>query len=158
MGTGAEVSIDIDAEFADLDDFYPGSKRKRRDLISGPAPTREDGAWDAKPIVKAYNGRETEFFLPGALAAALGKTSVTIRLWERRSYIPKAPFRLPGYVRAGKEVPGKRVYTRELVEIAVEEFAKRDLLGAARVEWKKHRDLTIALYERWSASLEEPAN
>mgnify|MGYP006278590429 CR=1 FL=1 len=57
-------------------------------------------------------------------------------------------------MKAGKEVPGKRAYTRELIEIAVEEFAKRDLLGTARVEWKHHHDLTIALYERWNANLE----
>lgn len=153
------MTVDIDDVFADLDDFYPGSKRKRRE--HDPAVSVrwiEEDAWDAKPIVKSYNGVETEFFYPGALAKALGKTSVTIRLWERNSHIPKAPFRLPGYVRAGKEVPGKRVYTRELVEIAVEEFDKRGLLGADRVEWKKHRDLTIALYERWSAAIEEPVD
>ena len=46
---------------------------------------------------------------------------------------------------------GKRVFTRELIEAAVEEFAKRGLLGTARVEWKNHRDLTIALVERWAA-------
>lgn len=159
MGVGAQVTVNIDDVFAELDEFYPGSKHKRRDVDPAALSHRIDSDdWDAKPIVKTYNGVETEFFYPGALAKALGKTSVTIRLWERHSYIPKAPFRLPGYVRAGKEVPGKRVYTRELIEIAVDEFGKRDLLGVARVEWKKHRDLTIALYERWSSVTQEPAN
>lgn len=155
MGAGAQVSVDIDEVFADLDQFYPGSKRKRRE---GPdTSTVSDTAWDIKPIIKMYEGVETEFYMPGALAKALGKTTVTIRLWERRSYIPKAPFRLPGYERAGKTVPGKRVYTRELIEIAIDEFARRGLLGAARVEWKDHHDLTVALYERWNASLDNPA-
>lgn len=153
------MTVDIDNVFADLEQYYPGSRRKRRDLSETvQSRTVDNDAWDAKPIVKSYNGVETEFFYPGALAKALGKKSVTIRLWERNSNIPKAPFRLPGYIRAGKEVPGKRVYTRELIEIAIDEFDKRGLIGAERVEWKKHHDLTIALYERWSAAIEEPVN
>lgn len=152
MGVDAEVSIDIDAAFADLDVYYPGSKRKRREALVTEAPA--DVEWDSRPVVKTYKGKTTEFFMTQALAKALGKSTVTIRLWERNAYIPKAPFRLPGYERAGKKVPGKRVYTRELIEIAVEEFAKRGLLGSARVEWKHHDDLTIALVERWNASLE----
>jgi len=148
--------VDIEETFQGLDQFYPGSKRKRRDNNEKSVPTANT-SWDAKPIVKAHGGVETQFFLPGALANALGKTSVTIRLWERQSYIPKAPFRLPGYVRAGKEMPGKRVYTRALIEITVEEFTKRNLLGAQRIEWSRHHDLTVVLYERWSTSLQENA-
>lgn len=140
----------IDDFIADLDDFYPGSKQKRR-AAPEKTPTKNE-SWDAHPIKKMMNGEETEFFLPGALAHALGKATVTIRLWERRGHIPQAPYRLPGYTDAkGVKHPGKRVYTRELVEITIEEFAKRDLLGAARVEWKYHTDLTIALVERWAA-------
>jgi hypothetical protein len=138
----------IDAIFAD--DFYPGSKRKRREVPES-QKNRKDESWDANPIKKVRNGVETEFFLPGALAKALGKATVTIRLWERRGHIPVAPFRLPGYTDAkGVKHPGKRVYTRRLIDITVEEFAARDLLGAARVEWKFHEDLTIALLERWT--------
>lgn len=143
----------LDAFIAELDENYPGSKQKRR-----PAPERtpkKNESWDAHPIKKMMNGVETDFFLPGALAHALGKATVTIRLWERRGHIPVAPYRLPGYVDAkGVNRPGKRVYTRELVEITIEEFANRDLLGAARVEWKYHTDLTIALVERWAQAKE----
>jgi hypothetical protein len=147
------TAYDIDAEFAALDANYPGSKRKRREAT----PVAEESAWDAKPIVKKLGGVDTEFFLLGALANALGKSPVTIRLWERKTYIPKSPYRLPATTKAGKTVPGKRVFTRELIDIAVQEFAKRGLLGAARVEWNQHADLTIALYERWSA-ITETAN
>lgn len=142
---------EVDTFFQDLDKYYPGSKKQRR-----PEPERrpeKDISWDASPILKLHNGEMTEFFLPGALAKALGKATVTIRLWERRGHIPRAPYRLPGYTDAkGAKHPGKRVYTRRLVEIAIEEFAARDLLGVARVEWKTHEDLTIALLERWNAT------
>lgn len=149
MGAETEVTADIDTMFSDLDKFYPGSKRERR-----PAPLTAvaEESWDASPIMKMHNGEMTEFFLPGALAKALGKSTVTIRLWERRGHIPQAPYRLPGYTDAkGVKHPGKRVYTRELIQSAIDEFAARDLLGAARVEWKKQTDLTIALVERWNS-------
>lgn len=149
MGAETQVTADIDTYFEDLDKFYPGSRRERRPVA--PVTTVQDEGWDANPIIKMHNGVETEFFLPGALAKALGKSTVTIRLWERRGHIPQAPYRLPGYTDAkGNKHPGKRVYTRELIEAAIEEFDARDLLGVARVEWKKHTDLTIALVERWS--------
>ena len=145
------MSIDIDEVFADLDQFYPGSKRKRREASAAPV-NKSDGAWDANPIIKVHKGVETEFFMLGAFAKALGKSNVTMRLWERKAYIPKSPYRLPSSTLPdGRKIAGKRVFTRELIEAAVEEFAKRGLLGTARVEWKNHRDLTIALVERWAA-------
>jgi hypothetical protein len=147
------VTYDIDKEFADLDSRYPGSKKTRREATA----SVEEPAWDAKPIIKKLGGVDTEFFLLGALANALGKSPVTIRLWERKAYIPKSPYRLPSAARAGKTVPGKRVFTRGLIDIAVQEFHKRGLLGAARVEWNQHDDLTIAIFERWTA-LTDTAN
>lgn len=145
------MTYDIESAFSELDDYYPGSRRKRRDA---PVAVAQDEAWDEKPLVKFMDGQEVEFFLLGSLAKALGKSPVTIRLWERKSYIPRSPYRLPSHTNSkGKEIPGKRVFTRELIQIAVEEFSKRGLLGAARVEWRDHSDLTIALYERWSSAI-----
>lgn len=146
MGTEPEV---VDEFFADL--RYPGSKRLRRPAPEKQATSVSEKTWDRNPIHKKINGKDVELFFPNALAEALGKRPVTIRLWERRTYIPVAPFRLPGYTDArGVKHPGKRVYTRQMIEIAIEEFAARDLLGSARIEWKHHTDLTIALVERWS--------
>jgi hypothetical protein len=144
------VTIDIDAEFADLDKYYPGSRRTRRTVAPTETRTKDESAWDARPIIKRYNGEDTEFFMLNALASALGKSVRTLRFWERKGYIPKAPFRLPEQDKHGNETPGKRVYTRSLIEVTVEEFSRRGLLGAARVEWTHHSDLTIALYEQWN--------
>lgn len=143
------MSIDIDEVFGDL---YPGSRKRRR---PAERPAREyEPAWDATPTVKMYNGEPTEFFNLGALAAALGKRPVSVRLWERKGYIPSAPFRLPGYTNSqGKEVPGRRLYSRELINIVVEEFTKRDLLGKKRVDWNRHPDLPITIAERWQKAM-----
>jgi hypothetical protein len=136
--------------FADLE-YIPGSKRKRRE--EDPKVSRrkhgESNGWDSNPIIKTLGGKETEVFTIGALAQALEKTIVTIRLWERKGYIPRAPYRLRSKTVKGQKTGGNRVYTRHLIESAVEEFSKRGLLGTARVEWANQDDLTEALVSRW---------
>ena len=145
------MTVDIDEVFADL---YPGSKRKRRSVDR---PTEKvEPPWDATPTIKAHNGRHVEFFNTGALAKALGRSAVTVRYWERKGHIPKAPYRLPGHTTGqGKQVPGRRLYSRELIDVVVDEFAKRGLLGKSRVEWAQNLDLTIAIAERWQPILKE---
>lgn len=135
-------------------DRAPGSKQKRRDP-SGLSEKRrakilgESNGWDANPIIKTLQGVETEVFTIAALAAALEKQVVTIRLWEKKGYIPIAPYRLRSKNLNGKKVNGNRVYTRALIEITIEEFQRRGLLGSARVEWNQHEDLTNVLVKRW---------
>jgi hypothetical protein len=115
----------------------------------------EPEGWDSNPIIKTLGGKEVEFFTIGAMAAALKKEIVTIRYWERKGYIPTAPYRLRSKMLQGKKVNGNRVYTRELINIIIEEFMKRGLLGAARVEWKRHDDLTTVLVDRWRESTKQ---
>ena len=139
-------------------DRVPGSKQKRRESTPVADKRRkqafgESNGWDENPIIKTLKGVETEVFTVSALALALDKKIVTIRLWEKKGYIPSAPYRLRSKSLNGKKVMGNRVYTRELIEIAIEEFAKRNLLGAARVEWSKLEDLTEALVVRWKDAL-----
>ena len=147
---GLRGQDEIDAAFADLE-YIPGSKKKRRDL--DPKVSRrksgESNGWDANPVVKTLGGVESEVFTIGALALALEKTIVTIRLWERKGYIPRAPYRLRSKTLKGEKTGGNRVYTRALIESSIEEFNRRGLLGSARVEWSQHEDLTEALVKRW---------
>ena len=142
---------ELDAVFADLE-YLPGSKRKRRDL--DPKVSRrksgETNGWDENPIIKTLGGKETEVFTIGALAQALEKTIVNIRMWERKGYIPRAPYRLRSKTLNGQKTGGNRVYTRALIESTIEEFSKRGLLGSARVEWNQHDDLPEALIQRWT--------
>jgi hypothetical protein len=147
---GLRGDDEIEAAFADLE-YVPGSKQKRRE--PDPKVSRrkvgESNGWDANPIVKTLGGKDTEVFTIGALALALEKTIVTVRLWERKGYIPRAPYRLRSKTLGGKKTGGNRVYTRALIESAIEEFNRRGLLGSARVEWSQHEDLTDALVKRW---------
>lgn len=136
----------------------PGSKKSRRPDTPVAEKRRskafgESNGWDANPIVKSLHGEETEVFTISALAHALEKKIVTIRLWEKKGYIPGAPYRLRAKVLDGKKVSGNRVYTRDLIEIAIEEFELRGLLGAARLEWSQHGDLTESIVRRWRSAV-----
>jgi len=135
-------------------DTAPGSKQKRRELTEDSKKIRakllgETSEWDANPVIKTLHGEETEVFTIGALAQALDKQVVTVRLWEKKGYIPIAPYRLRSKSLKGQKVSGNRVYTRKLIEIAIEEFSARGLLGSARVEWSLHSDLTDTITRRW---------
>jgi hypothetical protein len=145
-----EPSPDVFREFEDLDVFYPGSKRRRRDVEPVKhTPVIEEERWDAHPYVKHLNGRDMEFFAAGSLAQALGRPLVTVRLWERKGYIPAAPFRLPKSVVHGREVLGRRLYTRALIQATVEAFERHGLMGKDRIPWSEHMDLPIELLETW---------
>jgi len=138
----------------------PGSKKPRREPTEKAVKRKkqilgESNGWDENPIMKHVKGVETELFTISALAQALEKEVVTIRLWEKKGYIPGAPYRLRSKELNGKKVSGNRVYTRDLILIAIEEFQRRGLLGTARVEWKKHQSLTNDIVRRWKDSINQ---
>jgi len=140
-------------------DRVPGSIKKRREDSPASEKRRkkllgESNGWDETPIMKVLKGEEVEVFTIGALAQALEKEIVTIRLWEKKGYIPIAPYRLRSKSLNGVKVNGNRVYTRELIEIAIEEFTVRKILGISRVEWKRHADLPGVLAYRWKEALQ----
>lgn len=150
---GLRSAEDVLRSFEGLD-RAPGSKSARRPDNVTAAKNRqkafqEPTGWDQSPIIRSVRGVETSLFSIGALALALEKSVVTIRSWEKRGYIPAAPYRLKAKTLQGKQVNGNRVYTRILIEIAIEEFSSRNLLGAARVEWSHHPDLTASIIARW---------
>jgi hypothetical protein len=139
-------------------DRIPGSKQKRREPTELSEKRRkkilgESNGWDENPTIKLVKGVETELFTISSLAQALEKQVVTIRLWEKKGYIPGAPYRLRSKSLNGNKVSGNRVYTRALIEITIEEFKKRGLLGSARVEWNLHSDLTAVLKQRWTEAV-----
>jgi hypothetical protein len=92
--------------FSDLDSFYPGSKRKRREPDAKPTRAKrpDPSEWDAVSYTKTVNGKAVEFFTIGALAKALGKSEASIRLWQSKGYLPNTPYRLPA-----KEVNGRTI-------------------------------------------------
>ena len=147
------MNDEVDKLFESLDDYYPGSKRKRRapDPKAKPRKVSTPGAWDSEPQVKKLpNGTVLELFSAGSLGLALNRPLVTLRLWERKGYIPRAPYRLKSMIVKGVKKPGWRMYSKAIVEATIESFQSRGLLEAPRVDWNRHHDLSIELMEKWT--------
>ena len=144
----------VDKFFGGLDDFYPGSKKKRRpvDPNAKPKKTKEEGSWDANPQVKKLpNGNVVELYSAGSLCQALGRPIVTLRLWERKGYIPRAPYRLKSIIVDGVKKPGWRMYSKAMIESTVRIFNSRGLLESPRIDWNRYPDMSIELAESWKA-------
>lgn len=151
----------VDRLLSELDEYYPGSKKKRRPLNpeAKQRKVKEEGSWDSDPQVKKLpSGSVVELFSAGAFALALGRPLVTIRLWERRGYIPRAPYRLKSPVVNGVKKPGWRMYSRAIVEATVAAFEARGLLDAPRIDWNTQTELSIELVEIWKKIHDQEVN
>jgi hypothetical protein len=140
----------IDSVIADLEDYYPGSKRKRR--TPEVVEPKAEVSWDSRPYVKPLpNGKDIELFSVGALAKALGRPFITIRKWNESGYLPTSPYRLPTKKnKNGEEHKGRRLYSRAMIEATVALFAQFGVLQSARIDWSSNRQLTTALVEAWA--------
>lgn len=139
------------------DEFYPGSKKKRPELpgsvIEFHSESWRDGGYD-----KNVGGKTVRFYTVGSLATALGVSVQGIRKWIAAGYIPDAPYRLPANMKItklGEGVSGRRLYTEEMIDAAVDVFQDRGLLGVRRVEWKYHDDVSIEIHQRWKSLMEK---
>jgi hypothetical protein len=144
------MSDEIDRLFEELDTYYPGSKRKRKEKVIKEADP--EAAWDSKPIKKKLpNGNEVELFTIGAMANALGRPVITIRTWIKEGYLPASPYRLPAKKnKNGEDHQGRRLYSRAMVERTVSLFHSAGLLHTKRVEWSLHRQLSNEIAEAWN--------
>lgn len=135
-------------------DVIPGKKPRRPPLDTPTKVETEEAAWDAKPLIMYRGNVETEFFLIGDLARALGKKPVTIRYWEDNHIFPLATFRTEaprGEQVPGKKTQGKRLYTRAQIEVAVAAARESGVLTDARkADWKKFTTMVVDGWRRLS--------
>ena len=120
--------IDTDDFFSDVIDPeqvpVPGSRPRVQHKKAEPAPPKEGPRWDAFPKVYRVDGKDMELFGVNALARALGRTTSTIKHWERKGWLPKTNLRLPMQLRSGikkhyvqgMDVRGRRLYTHAFIE------------------------------------------
>ena len=142
----------IDEAFETL--YYPGSKRKRREVkVEEPKSTD----WDSKPRPTVLpNGKEIDLFTIGALAEALGRPVITIRVWINEGHLPTSPYRLPTKTdKNGKDHAGRRLYSRSMIESAISVFTKFGVLHVKRIDWDKYRKVTEEIAKAWEESLAE---
>ena len=145
----------IDKFFADIDIYYPGSKRKRKE--SKPKKETQILDWDAKPRKTTLpNGTQVDMFLIGSLCKALNRPLVTIRSWIKEGYLPQSPYRLPSTTtKSGEEYRGRRLYSRRMIEAAVEIFNQNRLFEEKRINWSQHQQVTQSLVDSWNKIREE---
>lgn len=101
--------------FSDLN--WPGKRKPVNRTLPEPAQEEPEG-WDTNPLFYVYQGEKKEFFTISNLAAALGRSPITIRSWENKGVLPKSPYRSPrprGNKLPGVEAKGKRLWTREQI-------------------------------------------
>jgi hypothetical protein len=142
----------IESMFSDVDQYYPGSKRKRKEKVEPKREIEPKDLWDKHPrVITLPNGKGIEMFTIGALAEALGRPIITIRSWIKEGHLPASPYRLPASKNANGELrQGNRLYSRTMVEKAIEMFEKAGLLYVKRIDWPAHKQLSAELAEAWS--------
>jgi len=115
---------DLQELFAPLqDEYYPGSKRKRRESlemkherqVEERRVAKEEETWDAHPVKTWVKGIPIEMFRIGALAKALGRDSVTIRSWMRKGWLPRNAYQTAPVVGSRGDA-GRRLWTRAQIE------------------------------------------
>lgn len=142
----------IDQTFGDL--YYPGSKRKRKEKkVVEPKST----TWDANPRSTLLpNGKEIDLFTIGALAEALGRPVITLKLWMNEGHLPTSPYRLPTKTdKNGNERQGRRLYSKSMIESAISTFTKFGVLHVKRIDWVKYSTITDEIAEAWEKCLAE---
>ena len=147
----------IDSTFADLDAFYPGSKRKRKKVEPKKPEIFPEKDWDSKPFNKTLpNGKTLEMFTIGALAQALGRPVITLRMWIKEGYLPASPYRLPSKKNVnGEDHLGRRLYSRAMVEKVIELFTAAGVLEVKRIEWQLHNNLSDKVAKAWTQIRDE---
>lgn len=137
----------IDETFSDV--YYPGSKRKRK--AAAPKKVKEAATWDKYPKTRTLpNGKDIEMFTIQSLCIALGRPYITVRSWITQGKIPQSPYALPPKAdKNGVVRPGRRLYTRAMIEAAIELFNKFGFLDTDKVDWQNNGELTTKLTETW---------
>lgn len=147
------MSDEIDKMFSDLDNYYPGSKRKRREKTTKKTrQSKEDSDWTSSAVFKKLpDGRLFEFYQVSAIAQALGRPLVTVKYWIKNGYLPPAPYRLGDNTnKHGETVRGRRLYSRAQIQKLVEIFGKAGYLDKDRINWPDQQ-LTNAIAEAWTS-------
>ena len=112
----------------------------------------EDRKWDSHPLSITVRGVEREFFPIGALAAALGRKTVTIRAWESKRILPGPRYRRPPPVKAplrDKTAAGRRLYSRQQIDAVVAAARATgvyDPANAANANWEEFTRLVRAAW------------
>lgn len=142
------------------DEYYPGSRRKRREsipmrqerVLAERIQAKQDEPWDARPWrkhIRLRDGREVDLdmFPIRALAKALNRNSVTIRRWIRLGHLPKAKYQTPPLAGTRGDA-GRRLWTRAQIE-GIVQIAKEEGLLSDRTPRIQNTNFTARIIAAW---------
>jgi|SRR5215467_5243459 len=141
--------------FQDLDEFYPGSKQRRRESqeqrharrVEERRIEREERPWDYKPVEVWVNGVKYDMFRIGALAKALNRDPITIRAWIRKRWLPGNHFQTK-QVYGSLGNAGRRLWTRDQIEFIVS-LAEQEGLFKEKPPYVKDTQFTRRIFAAW---------
>lgn len=138
----------IEDMFGELDAYYPGSKRKRKEPIEQPTL---DTSWENDYYEKTLpNGSVIKMYMLGSLSKALSRPTKTVRYWTEKGILPMSPYRLPStFGKDGKEYVGRRLYSKAMIDTTVELFKKAGLFEKNPIDWSLHRSFSDKISEAW---------
>lgn len=150
-------------EEMEQDEYYPGSKQKRREsqqmrrerVAEERAEAKDRESWDARPWrkhVRFSDGREVdlEMFPIGSLAKALHRDSVTLRAWIRKGWLPKAKYQTQPLV-GTRGNAGRRLWSRAQIE-GIMTIAKEEGLlneNPPRIQRTRFTERVMAAWKEW---------
>lgn len=120
---------------------YPGNTPPRNRGKEPEPEEEEDWLADAPYREFLVEGVLRRFYTVGALASILERSSVTIRSWEAKGWLPRAKYRSPPPVKEqipGREPIGRRLYTQEQVECVIDAF-RRYVNAPKKPDWEGFR-------------------
>ena len=136
MRPWAEISADFEGVSA------PGSpppvRRQSGRRLRSPQWRPGDPWWGVHPREITLDGRSTLTFGVSAMAAAVGRTSATIRRWESVGILPPAPIVEPGASWHGD----RRLYEREHIEAAERIAVEEKVVGEKVADFARSRFTT----------------
>lgn len=145
------------------DEFYPGSRLKRRESREvrqerqavERAEAKDKESWDARPWTKHVrlpDGRQIdlEMFPIGSLAKAMHRDSVTMRAWIRKGWLPKAKYMTPPLA-GTRGNAGRRLWSRAQIEGIISIAEEEGLLNEnpPRIQRTKFTQRVMAAWKGW---------
>ncbi len=121
---------------------WPGNRVPKNRSNKPAVSTTSHEELDLQGKFYTIKGERIELFTIGDLSAAIRKRPVTIRMWESKGWIPKANWRSPapnGHTIPNIPARGRRLYTRQQVELLVRAADDFCLDNKAKADWTGFR-------------------
>ena len=147
---GAEGIDDLMGLFKDPPDF-PGKREPKNrptstKLSNSILDDRYNGAKGKEYII---NGERLIMYTIGQVCTALGKSTVTVRMWESNGWIPKPSYRTPAPAISqipGKAAKGRRLYTQQQLDTLIDSVSQFNIANPHHGDWEGFKQY---IQENW---------